>query len=372
MNRIERYLGSVVMMHTLLVLFVLVVIMAFFEFVSQLSRLSEVYGLSDITFYTVLRMPMFAFDLFSVALLIGMLMGLGRLASQSELTVIRVSGWSVSRIFYAVLKTALVLWLIMTFLGEIIAPASEAYANKYRGEILQKGISIGNETGFWLKEPDRFIHVDRIISTTELQGVSVYLKQGDDIKQLITAPKAKYIDDEWVLLHGNEQNLTFKSVPNQALQEQGLNSPGTITLLDWQSQSIERQAFQFPLKPEVIESLNIGSRFMSIVDLHYYIQFLNDNELEALNYELAFWRKLANPFVIIGMVAIVFPLIFGLQRQANTGQRIFVGILIGIGFHLFNQIFGNVSIIYGFPAVVGAFLPATILLMLSYYFIRKL
>jgi len=372
MNRIERYLGRVVLVHAALVLFVLVVIMGFFEFISQLGRLSDVYGLGDITLYVLLRVPMYAFELFSVALLIGMLMGLGRMASQSELTVIRVSGWSVGRIFYAVLKTTLLLLLLMTFIGEFIAPASESYAKKFRGEILQKGISIGNESGLWLKEPDRFIHVERIISTTELQGVTIYLKQGENLSQLVSAPKAKYIDDEWVLLHGYQQDLTFTPYPVPNLENLNAALPETTTLLDWQSKTIERQAFQFPLQPDVIQSLNMDSRFMSVVDLYYYIQFLKENELGALDYQLAFWRKIANPLVIIGMVAIVFPLIFGLQRQANTGQRIFIGVLIGMGFHLFNQIFGNVSIIYGFPAVVGAFLPTAVLLLLAYYFVRKL
>lgn len=372
MNRIERYVGRVVLTHTALVLFVLVVIMAFFEFISQLRRLSDVYGLDDITLYVVLRMPMYAFELFSVALLIGLLMGLGRLASQSELTVIRVSGWSVGRILYAVFKTTLLLLLLMTFIGEFIAPASEAYAKKFRGEILQKGISIGNESSLWLKEPDRFIHVERIISTTELRGVTVYIKQGEHLSQLLNAPKAKYIDGEWVLLQGYEQNLSFKSYSVPDLQNLSAPPSQTTNVLDWQSKTIERQAFQFPLQPDVIESLNIDSRFMSVFDLYHYIQFLKENELDVLNYELAFWRKIANPLVIIGMVAIVFPLIFGLQRQANTGQRIFVGVLIGMGFHLFNQIFGNVTIIYGFPAMVGAFLPTAVLLLLAYYFVRKL
>ena len=142
MSRIERYLGSVVVTHTLLVLFVLAVIMAFFEFISQLNRISEAFSLGAITLYTILKLPMYFYELFPVALLIGLLMGLGRLASQSELTVIRVSGWSVGRIFYGVLKTAFILWVFMTVIGEWVAPASEAYAKKFRGEILQDRKSV--------------------------------------------------------------------------------------------------------------------------------------------------------------------------------------------------------------------------------------
>ena len=369
MNRIERYLASVVVSHALLVLFVLTLIMGFFEFISQLGRLSDSYSLGSIVFFTLLRLPMYAYELFSVALLIGVLMGLSRLASQSELTVIRVSGWSVGRILYAILKVTVILLLLMAIIGEVLAPKTEAYAKKFRGEILQKSISVGNQNGLWLKEPNRYIHVERVISTEELQNITVYEKQDGDLTQRISAPNAKYLNGKWTLFNGLEQNLTFKSYAVDANSGTAFDN---VALLDWQSKTFEHQVFSFPLDPDVIESLNIDSRFMNIMDLHLYIDFLKENELESVSYELDFWRKLANPLVAIGMVAIVFPLIFGLQRQINTGQRVFIGVLIGMGFHLFNQIFGNVSIIYGFPPVVGAFLPAMLMLMAAYLWIKKL
>lgn len=377
MNRIERYLGGVIVAHTFLVLFILVVIMGFFEFISQLNRLSESYSFTDISLFTSLKLPMYFYELFPVALLIGMLMGLGRLASGSELTVIRVSGWSVGRIFYSVLKTTLILWVLMTAVGEWVAPASEAYAKKFRGEILQKGISIGDANGFWLKEPDRYIHVERVITTTELRGVTVYIKEDGELRRLITAPKAQHHDGEWTLYNSTEQLLTFTDniIPQpvrQSVEEDEVDQSKMVSEMSWKQKNSVEQSFQFPLQPDVIESLNIDTRFMSVNDLYHYISFLKENDLEAVNYQLAFWRKIANPLVVLGMVAIVFPLIFGLQRQTNTGQRIFIGVLIGMGFHLFNQIFGNVSILYGFPPVVGAFLPALFMLAIASIALRKL
>ena len=368
MNRIERYLAGVVASNTLLVLFVLLTIMSFFELVAQLKRLSESYQFSDIVFYVLLRLPVLAYELFSVALLIGVLMGLSRLASQSELTVIRVSGWSVGRLFYAVLKVTLILWVLMVIVGEIIAPKTEAYAKKFRGEILQKSISMGNENGLWLKEPNRYIHVGRVISTTKLQNVTVYKKHKAWLTQRVFAPQAKYVDGQWILFNGFQQDMQFNEVAVKVPAEMDFQN---IQQLDWQQTSFEQQTFRFPLDPEVIETLNIESRFMNIMDLYLYISFLKENGLESATYKLDFWRKLANPLVVIGMVAIVFPLIFGLQRQANTGQRVFVGILIGLGFHLFNQIFGKVSIIYGLPALAGAFFPALLMLLMAYLWMRK-
>ncbi|MBD3756085.1 MAG: LPS export ABC transporter permease LptG, partial [Gammaproteobacteria bacterium] len=57
--------------------------------------------------------------------------------------------------------------------------------------------------------------------------------------------------------------------------------------------------------------------------------------------------------------------------QVSMGQRVFVGILIGMGFHLLNQMFGNLSIVYHLPAVVGAFLPAVTVIVLAVVWLKR-
>jgi len=77
------------------------------------------------------------------------------------------------------------------------------------------------------------------------------------------------------------------------------------------------------------------------------------------------------PLVVIGMIAIVFPLIFGSHRQVSIGQRIFVGILIGMTFHLLNQMFGNLSVVYQLPAMIGAFVPAVLMVVIATYWLQR-
>lgn len=365
MNRIERYLGQVVFTHTLLVLLVLLVILGFSEFMIQVGKLTEEYTLAKGALYTLLKLPVYAYEIFPVALLIGSLMGLGALANQSELTILRVTGWSVRRILFAVLKTAMLMWLIMALMGEFIAPSSETYSKKVRSEALQKGFSVGSDSGFWLKDPNRYIYVGRVVSSTELRNLEIYTQQNGEVNQFIQAQKAIYAGDHWILSNIRQQDLELKA-PVPAVENEH-----KLPLLDWRESRIKQEDFSFPLQPEVLESLNIETRYMSLLDLYGYISFLKENELDSEEYQLAFWRKLAMPLVVIGMIAIVFPLIFGSQRQVSMGQRVFVGILIGMGFHLMNQMFGNLSVVYQFPAVVGAFLPALLMMLIAAMWLKK-
>jgi lipopolysaccharide export system permease protein len=71
------------------------------------------------------------------------------------------------------------------------------------------------------------------------------------------------------------------------------------------------------------------------------------------------------------MIALVFPLIFGSIRQVSMGQRVFFGVLLGMGFHLLNQLVGNLTVVYQWPVMLGAFLPATLLLLVSMLWLQK-
>lgn len=367
MNRIERYLGGVVLSHTLLVWLVLLVILGFSEFMIQLGKLDETYTLAKGALYTLLKLPVYGYEIFPVALLIGTLMGLGGLANHAELTVLRVTGWSIGRILLAVLKTALLMWLVVALMGEWLAPQSETYAKKLRSEALQQGFSIGSGSGFWLKDPERFIHVKQAVSPTELHQLTLYEQKNGVISQVLQAKKALFVEGRWQLQEVRVQTLTFATTPPL----RGKSAASWPAQLRWETRTVLSLPLDFPLKPEVLESLNIESRYMSLWGLHDYIGFLQENDLDAAEYQLAFWRKLAMPWVVIGLIAIVFPLIFGSQRQVSMGQRVFVGILIGMGFHLLNQMFGNLSIVYHLSAAVGAFLPALTVILLALLWLKR-
>ncbi|QCU89584.1 LPS export ABC transporter permease LptG [Thiomicrorhabdus sediminis] len=373
MNRIERYLGTAVISYTLLVMLVILLIFSFFEFMNQLGKLTETYTLAMGGLYTLLKVPVYAYQIFPIAILIGALMGLGALANQSELTILRVTGWSIKRILWAVLKTALLLWLVIALIGELVAPSSEALAKKLRAEALNQSFSIGSASGLWIKDEQQYIHVGRIVSSEQLSNISIYQLSANavsdkplpgEIEQVMRAKKADYIDDgQWrftqvQLMHFDQQSsdLLDASTP----------------LYSFQQELLPQLAKSFPLQPEDLTNLDMETRYLSSFDLFYYIRFLEENGLEASAYRLSFWQKLAMPLVVLAMIAIVLPLIFGSMRQVSVGKRIFLGVLIGMGFHLLNQMVGNIAVVYQMPIALAAFLPALLLLLAALWWMRRI
>ena len=80
---------------TALVLVVLLALAGLFEFIAELDDMQGDYQTPRVILYTLLRLPQLAFEMLPVAALIGSLLGLGALAANSEIIVMRSSGLSI-------------------------------------------------------------------------------------------------------------------------------------------------------------------------------------------------------------------------------------------------------------------------------------
>ncbi|GKT11826.1 MAG: lipopolysaccharide export system permease protein [Thiomicrorhabdus sp.] len=363
MNRIERYLAQVVVSYTLLVMLVLLVIFGFFEFMNQVGKLTDTYTLAKGSLYTLLKLPVYSYEIFPIVLVIGTLMGLGSLANQSELTVLRVTGWSIKRILWTVLKTAFMMWIVIAVIGEWVAPNSEAYAKKLRAEALNQSFSVGSGTDLWVKDSDRYIHVGRVLSSTDLRQITIYELYEGRLVELSEVNSASYENERWVFNKAVSQYLNFTQA--------GSDTTSNVAHLELKIRQSDHLQTSFPLVPEELQNLGIETRYLSAWDLYQYIDFLQSNDLETGAHELEFWRKVSMPLVVAAMIAIVFPLIFGSIRQVSMGQRVFLGVLLGMGFHLLNQLVGNLTVVYHWPIILGAFLPALLLLVVALFWLQR-
>jgi len=368
LNRIERYLGRTVVAYTLGVLAVLLLVMGFVELSIQLGKLTDTYTLEKGLLYTLLKLPVYGYELFPIALLIGALMGLGALANRSELIAIRAAGWPVWRIFAGVLKSALLFALVMVALGEWVAPPSEALAKKLRAEALHKDFSIGSDNGVWLRQTlagqTTMVHVRTVVNARLLAGVELFVMDGHRLTRYITAPSAFWDEaaGTWRL-----QQAQMREIRLQNRLVDGRLQPAFAVA----SKKAGDPPVPLAFRPQTLTVLQVDTRYMGIAALRGYIDFLRANGLDARRYELALARKLALPLTLLAMLAIVFPLVFGSIRQVSMGQRIFVGVLIGLGFHFANQLLGNLALVYGLPVWLGATLPAVALLALAVWgFVR--
>lgn len=131
-NRLERYIAGSILNSILIIIFIIICLASLFALVDQVNDFKNNYGILQALQYVALTVPRRLYDNLPMASLVGSLIGLGTLASRSELTIMRAAGMSTGRIVYAVMKPVFVIMLASVLIGEYVIPKTEtkALANK--------------------------------------------------------------------------------------------------------------------------------------------------------------------------------------------------------------------------------------------------
>ncbi len=337
MRILSKYLARNILASTVLVLLVLLALYTFMDFIAELDDLGEGnYGLLEIVRYIGLTMPKRIYELLPIAALLGSVIGLGNLASQSELVAMRAAGYSLADINKAVIVVAVLLMLLALVVGEGLRPLTEQSARQFQSVAQTGTVGSRSEHGFWTRDGNHFNHIERINGDGSFANVQIYEFDDQHRLRVVTqAAKAEYQQDSWILTDVVQSNIDKSGVKVRSVNH-----------ARWQSQ----------LNPGMVNIVVVPPEFLPVWSLLEYVQYLKDNHQSVAQYELAFWSKLMMPLSTAVMVLLAVPFVFGPLRSAPIGGRILAGALTGIGFHLFNQSFQHMGLVFGLlPWLASAF-----------------
>ncbi len=354
MKILDHYIGKQIVLTILMVAFALLGFDLFFHLVHELKVVGKgQYGLSVALTFLGLSIPTRLYTMFPWSALIGSLIGLGMLANHSELVVMRTAGISVLRITWAVLKAALILLIFVVLLGEGIAPITERLAQTKRTFALSGGQTIETAFGVWVRQGEEFIHIQTVRADGELQGITRYqFDNNRKLKRAIFAKSALPEKGHWRLkqVKGTE----FLSQGTRVFQE-------------------ETQFVPHLLEPEILQTAMVKHpERLSLLTLWRTIHHRLKNELNAENYELAFWSKVFQPVVILMMVFLAVPFVFGPLRSVSIGSKVLVGIFVAFLFHTVNSLFVPLAIVYQFPPILAVLLPIIVFSGLGFWILRRI
>ena len=157
MKTLRRYLMREILRSTGFMLFALLELFAFFDLLAQMDDLRPGgYTLSAALAFVALSLPSRAYELMPIGALIGAVFALSLLASNSEFTIMRVSGMSTRSLAVAVLRVGLLFVALTYVLGELVAPPLERKAQEVRAETRGQGvISSKLRSGVWVRDTVR-------------------------------------------------------------------------------------------------------------------------------------------------------------------------------------------------------------------------
>ncbi|MEX0729262.1 MAG: LPS export ABC transporter permease LptG [Aquisalimonadaceae bacterium] len=345
---LDRYIARAVIAGSLVVLLVFVSLELIFAFVEESDDISADYTALHALMYVGLSGPQRAYEVFPIATLIGSLMTLGALASRSELVVMRAAGVSVLGIGRAVVLGGLLLATLAALLGEFVAPAAERMSQEVRAQARGGAVSGLSRDGFWARDGLHFVQVGAAPSARLLEDVRIYtFHDSGRLQQVVRAERADYLQrGSWRL----------ERVVTDRFGDRAVDSERTDSMV-WESS----------LLPDVLGVVVVDPEALSMAELWTYVGYLERNELESDRYRLALWLKVVTPLATLTMLLLTIPLVFGSLRSVGAGQRILIGVMIGVVFYLANRILNHLGVVYGLPPSVSAFLPTLAFLAFAIY-----
>lgn len=351
MVKLDRYIGSSVFFSILAVLGVIVGLALLFAFIDELGDLDAGYGVAEAARFILLTIPSRIHELLPMAALIGCLIGLGTLASSSELTIMRAAGVSLGRIVWAVMKPLLVLMLVGLLIGEYVSPWSENLAQSGRSLAQGGGEAQSTRRGMWHRQGEEYVHINSVQPNGVLLGVTRYRFDGERRLQSASfARRARYEGDHWQL----EKVTTTLLFADHSEQ---------VTLPD--------ERWDIELSPELLGTVVVEPEALSISGLWSYIHYLGEQGLNNNNYWLAFWTKVLQPLVTATLVLLAISFIFGPLRSVTLGQRIFTGVLVGFVFRIGQDLLGPSSLVFGFSPLLAVLVPAGICALAGFWLLRR-
>lgn len=351
-NLLDRYIARHVISASLLILFLLIALRAMFALLEESNAIGKgSYQLADALLYVGLMIPQKVLELFPMGVLIGSLFGLGILASNNELTVMRSAGMTTWRIAGSTLKASLVLMIWVLVLSEIIAPVASKTAQQLRTSALSDGKISRSATGMWAKRDNQIIHIASIHKSGEMHNLAIYeLNQSFELVSLIEAKTAQVVDNKWYLLQVAETKFGDQKIDKEEFDQ-----------IEWNN----------PIDQDNIDTLTLQPETLNISGLIKYRKYLVSNLLDAKEIELAIWQKVFLPVSIAIMMLLAASFAFGPMRDVSMGARVLTGVMLGFGFHLVKQSFGPISLIYGAPPFLGALLPLLVFAVFAYGLMKK-
>ncbi len=341
---LDLYIGRTIIATTALVLVTFVGLSGIIKYVEQLRKVGRgAYDLLHALYYVLLSVPRDIELFFPMAALLGALIGLGILASSSELVVMQAAGFSKLNIGVSVLKTAVPLMIIITILGEWGAPQAQKMARELRAFAISGGSIVSVRSGVWARDADDFIFIAKV-DDDRLYGLNMW--RFDDNNKLSSTVFAEEVD----YLQDNRWLMRYVQVTN-------MQDGAQIS-----KQQLEQMTWETSLAPDKLAVVTVKPEELSLSGLYDYVTYLKASEQDASRYELAFWRKITQPLSIGVMMLMALSFVFGPLRSVTMGARVLSGVIAGFTFYISSEFFGPLTLVYGIPPVFGAVAPSVVFL----------
>jgi lipopolysaccharide export system permease protein len=358
-KQVDRLVALSVLGSVGLAWFVLVGFDAFTIFIGEINDVGQgSYTLGKAAAYTLLTTPRRLYEMFSYAALIGGLLGLGGLAGTGELTALRAAGMSKLRICASVVLTLVLLTAVVVVIGETLAPFGDQKARALALAAKSKDITLAKGGSVWARDGEAVVNAGsgRTRQTdkgpaVELTRVRVFEFDADGrLATLSVAARALHLGDQWTLY--DVRRTQFGEASASSTQQAEMH---------WASK----------LDPDLLALSIVKLDYLGLRDLSRNIAYLERNGQDSRSFREAYWARLIYPLNVLVLAFCALPFAFGALRSGGLSKRLFVGIVLAIGFYFLQRAVVSLGSVYGVPPAIANLIPPLLLIAIAVAYFRR-
>jgi lipopolysaccharide export system permease protein len=339
-KRIAWYMAKMFVLRSLAVLAALVVVLMTLDLLGESGKILRVPGNGDAELwrYVSLRIPQLISRFLPFAVLLGTLITLATLNQNSEVVSMKAAGISAHQIIAPLIVASLAIAaLSFAFNERIVTRANDTLSSWEKVDYGPVPRDSGIRPNVWVRWGDDLILAREVRGqgpSTELRGISIYDRDYETLKSIVTARRATRSGNGWLLEQAESFDVTSGSTRRDPVLPfgEGLD-PTQFTLA-----SISADEQDFATLRNSVRQLKMAGRPTA--------------ELES-----GLWHKLSGPLSAVLMPLLAGVAAFGLARSGQLFWRAVIGMFLGFAYFVadnFALAMGNLG---AYPPLLAAWAP---------------
>lgn len=265
--------------------------------------------------YFVLKLPMIIFQTTPITVLLSVLLTLGVLSKNNEITAMKAGGISLYNITAPLLILTFFISLFILIGNETIVPYATQKFYHVKYVVIEKTPPkiFFKQNMVWFKGSDNTIFNIHLldIKNNQIKGITVFKFDPDfNLTERIDAKEMLYEKDGWHLIEG---------VSRKFIKDSNINTV-----------SFEKESIILDKKPEEFKEAVKKSEEMTFFELRNYVARLKAEGFNVARYSVELYSKTAIPFINFIMCLIAIP--FSLKSSRGGGVVMGIGMSIMIAF----------------------------------------
>ena len=342
------YLVRLFLTRTLAVLVLLVMVLMALDLLGESGKILAVpgNGEAELWHYVSLRVPLLIQRFLPFSALLGTLIAFTALNQHSEVIAMKAAGLSAHQVLAPLVVASLGLALAAFVFNEGVAVNSARMVNAWNDNDYRPiRSSSGVQSNVWLKAGNDLVHANIASgrgSALQLQGVTIYDRQGGALQRVIEAERAVQADGGWRLEDVRSYDTAMNVVRRQ------------------------RQVMALPgVTPDRFTLAKVNPDERNFIALRQDIADLEAAGRPSEEARAGLWHKISGPLSMVLMPLLAAVAAFGLARSGQVLLRAAAGMALGFAYFVVDNLslaLGNVG---AYPAWLAAWAPFVLFLLIG-------